>query len=508
MAGATNCATFCFLAVPAAKLAHTPTATPHKFRLKPRLVSSTSTPFPPKPTHRKNHLRAKILKTLAKPFPTTPLPQIETPIPTSPQPEYNDTVSEPPFNEIPTVEEAVDTEELRLSETIGEQGGSVGKFSAKFGLQFAFYSFGALVVCAFLFTGGSSSDEEKGRNVITLRGKEKVFMDKDGNLVYFDESQMEERINEIRAMAREVRESEKQGLDEEVDEESDIEKEIGARLIKLEERLKSKEKKVPGSVVDYFGWFGIGDDELSKSAPSSKVDNGNPSMDMSSSSSLEESRDSGGVDMRDANGGGNLKTMGSGSVHETSQGTSSIDAKQPHESRNMETDNSQLLGIKNKATVKVDKPTSVSSDGSSVHEKRSPVNKVGDRNSMQTDLWWLKLRYVLAILMRGDAEDGGFYSLRISEAGCLEDASYTVAFEDRGDANSFCCLLDSFLEDVYGFSANIVPLSVKDLHDEVKSHSKKVLVVKKRQLKLYTGQPFEEVEMALRSLIVQNQNVA
>lgn len=42
---------------------------------------------------------------------------------------------------------------------------------------------------------------------------------------------------------------------------------------------------------------------------------------------------------------------------------------------------------------------------------------------------------------------------------------------------------------------------LQDLHQAVKSDSKKVIVIRKRQLKLYAGQPFEDVEMALHSLI-------
>lgn len=40
----------------------------------------------------------------------------------------------------------------------------------------------------------------------------------------------------------------------------------------------------------------------------------------------------------------------------------------------------------------------------------------------------------------------------------------------------------------------------QELNEVVSSDNMKVIVVKKGQLKLYAGQPLEEVEMALRSL--------
>lgn len=67
-------------------------------------------------------------------------------------------------------------------------------------------------------------------------------------------------------------------------------------------------------------------------------------------------------------------------------------------------------------------------------------------------------------------EPGGLYTLRVtsrtddlgaSQTDDLGDSSYTVAFEDRGDANNFCYLLESFFEDLGDFSADIVPLSIK-----------------------------------------------
>lgn len=47
---------------------------------------------------------------------------------------------------------------------------------------------------------------------------------------------------------------------------------------------------------------------------------------------------------------------------------------------------------------------------------------------------------------------------------------------------------------------------LQELNEEIISRAKKVVVVKKRQLQLYAGQPLADVEMALRSIIEQDQN--
>lgn len=48
---------------------------------------------------------------------------------------------------------------------------------------------------------------------------------------------------------------------------------------------------------------------------------------------------------------------------------------------------------------------------------------------------------------------------------------------------------------------------LQELHEAVKSHAKKVVVVKKRQLELYAGQPLSDVEIALCSLVEQGQHI-
>lgn len=138
--------------------------------------------------------------------------------------------------------------------------------------------------------------------------------------------------------------------------------------------------------------------------------------------------------------------------------------------------------------------------------KQSVLHKVKDgKSNLENDLWWLDLPYVLAIILcRGSDGEGprGFYSLKVnSELGSGNSSSYTIAFEDRVDATNFCYLLESFFEDLGDFSADVVPLSIKELEERVKSKGVKVIVVRKGQLQLYAGQPLEDVEASLRLIL-------
>lgn len=57
---------------------------------------------------------------------------------------------------------------------------------------------------------------------------------------------------------------------------------------------------------------------------------------------------------------------------------------------------------------------------------------------------------------------GGLYNLKLDTGTHKQnESSYTIAFEDRCDANNFCFLLESFFEDLGDVRADIVPLSVK-----------------------------------------------
>lgn len=119
--------------------------------------------------------------------------------------------------------------------------------------------------------------------------------------------------------------------------------------------------------------------------------------------------------------------------------------------------------------------------------------------------WWLKLPYVLAIFLHRDSDSNGpkgLYSLKMNSP---EDdgtfPSYTIFFQDRSDATNFCYILESFFEDLGDFSADIVPLTIQEVDEAVKSGASKVIVVRKGQLRLYAGQPLSEVEAALCSFL-------
>lgn len=119
--------------------------------------------------------------------------------------------------------------------------------------------------------------------------------------------------------------------------------------------------------------------------------------------------------------------------------------------------------------------------------------------------WWTKLPYVLAILVHRRSDFNGpkgLYCLKM-DSPSEEDASvsYTVVFQDQGDAANFCYLLESFFADLDDFVADVVPLEIHELEEGVRSSAIKVIVVKKGQLQLYAGQPLTEVETVLRTLV-------
>ncbi|KAL4202791.1 hypothetical protein AMTRI_Chr02g222950 [Amborella trichopoda] len=119
----------------------------------------------------------------------------------------------------------------------------------------------------------------------------------------------------------------------------------------------------------------------------------------------------------------------------------------------------------------------------------------------EKDQWWKNLRYVLAIfLYRGADGSKGLYSLKMGHSPIGEGSSHSIMFEDRGDANNFCYLLESFFKDLGDAQAKAVPLTINELDEAVQSGRMNVKVVRKGQLRLYAGQALEEVEKTLRSL--------
>ncbi|KAJ8619525.1 hypothetical protein MRB53_028054 [Persea americana] len=145
--------------------------------------------------------------------------------------------------------------------------------------------------------------------------------------------------------------------------------------------------------------------------------------------------------------------------------------------------------------------------------KNRVSHKVKDSGSdIENNFWWLDLPYVLAILLNRSSDPEaprGLYSLKMKSH--LENegsSSYTIAFEDQGDATNFCFLLESFFEDLGDFSADVVPLSIKELEEGVKSRGMKAIVVRKGQLQLYAGQPLMDVETSLHSILENEVLVA
>ncbi|XP_048235476.1 uncharacterized protein LOC8278727 [Ricinus communis] len=543
--------TFPFLGRP--KIAFT-SPTIRKLRAYPILASRIATAIPSKRIiiNRKNHLRPKILKTLTKPLPqlgpTTelilPVPvPVPVPIPIQLLPE-NDTVVDSP-NEIPgeILEEIDDSEEFRVSEIVaGEKRSTFGRISAKSVLKFCGWLVGVYLLQAILtvWVLGNNNNQER---FDSLGGKSNnAFMNGNNVVAGFDESEMDERISVIRAMARKVREKEKVKRKEGNDEESEIEKEIGARLVKLEKRLNSKrEKLLPDSFMNYLGFSdnneeegGGGDGDGQNGMEVNDIDMKSlmfkkkfkfksPSMNSRSSpkgfSGLRDSGVSSTVNGSASNGKSgesdfgstklekekedSQRDMGSGAVQKISEGSSSTEVTEASTSQDVEKLRSLTKGNR-RTTKKFLGPGSSSVNDSREPGKRPVPNKVaGKQSAMQENFWWLNLPYVLVILMRrgSEVEGPGLYALRTLSQPDDHVDSYTVAFEDRGDANNFCHLLEFYFEGLGDFSADIVPLSVKELYEGVKSGSKKVIVVKKGQLKLYAGQPFGEVEMALFSLL-------
>ncbi|PQM42740.1 uncharacterized protein Pyn_17627 [Prunus yedoensis var. nudiflora] len=559
MAGA-HCATFPFLTPPIRS-----TAKPTK------PILSASIALPSKPTRRKNYLRPKILKTLAEPdpLPRTPLlpeqPLTSPVIPIeSPVTQYeNDSNLERSSDQDDVVAgEGNKVEEFSVSDTTPGYNGIVGKLSAKSVLKFGAYLVGAYLFQAFFtvwLLGNDNPDEGKRKSKSSglSLSKGKVLNTNVGsglsNVVYLDELQLDEKIEEIRAMAREARKQEKKegkgsvGDEDDVIDESSmprnrigIEKEVGERLVKLQNRLNSKREKLQGPYVKDFGKHENSEDENLKEGEGALMFKKKLKFKAEAKSSP---KGFGGLEEHDQN---QRETDFEQSVYETleeepkllqddgnhlDKGTGKMDSgkdigagaiepkngaaqgtRRGRSSEGVKSKKSRELGKKKSRLKKEVQETTIKSgdhvNGSSRHkeaEKEPVPNKVsGNRSKNEIDPWWLDLPYVLVILMRrgSGSEQGGLYTLKFSsQPRNQRDSSYTVAFEDHADANNFCFLLESLFEDLGDFSADIAPLPNKELREAIKSDNMKVIFVKKGQLPLYAGQPFEEVEMALRSLV-------
>nr|XP_023889671.1 uncharacterized protein LOC112001726 [Quercus suber] len=209
------------------------------------------------------------------------------------------------------------------------------------------------------------------------------------------------------------------------------------------------------------------------------------------------------------------KGFGGRFVQKTDSERSSVEVVNSQQSVKFETQHSHKFTNGNEGTASTsDNHAVFSMNGNSKHREVGDeplANKFREKQpNTKSDFWWLRLPHVLAILMRRGSNhegQGGLYTLKIAPEAQEQRNCYTVAFEDRVDASNFCFLLESFFEDLGDFSADVVPLPVKELHEAV-SDGMKVIVVKKRQLQLYAGQPFADVEMALHSLVEGDQSAS
>ncbi|MED6130293.1 hypothetical protein PIB30_000192 [Stylosanthes scabra] len=259
------------------------------------LASSLASWRPSKITRRKNHLRPKILKTLIhKPIvplpPQEPLPPPETatPVPSPESTQENELLSvEVPSEETQgeddaadATEAAEDLEDLQVSESIVKPKDFFGKVSAKDIFKFGGVCFlGAVVyqtILSFFFIMNYDSRPKDGN--LEVNGSEKRNLSLHGNgvgsnvLHVMGQVMREKKIEEIKSLAREARriermekkEEEEEGEEEEeedADYESDddlsyvsspkpgIEREIAARLMKLQNRINGDKHTSAGGVA-------------------------------------------------------------------------------------------------------------------------------------------------------------------------------------------------------------------------------------------------------------------
>lgn len=556
-----------------------------------------------------------MLETLTIPYPNTTLLPQESPLPI----ESHEILQEISFDQTSgesfTIvvgdddktahQNEAESRQFLLSPTSGPakvENGEVGKFSTGSLLKLGLYLVGIFVfqtICAVWVLGSADSDQEheisdseakgsqlganernKGKFLLNFGGK--FFGEKIGNksshAVYLNESELEEKIVEIRAMAKEARESEGKKLknngmnsyleeagggdaDEDVISSirSGIQEEVDTRLLKLQKRLNATREKSPLPLVSHLNKFGkvenrvngdhsdvaelnrtlmfkkkmkfrnassmprndpkgfqpLENSDISKKKKSSSstvdtiVDLPAGNSQQNDSSSLEEDCGRNALSKESSSLQNHGKKLEKGREGKKMGGIVNPEfGNVKRRSSERETKNSQSLTKENQNTVT--KPNAdLSRNGSSNCRKvgSKPVAKGSrDKSSdIKADLWWLHLPCVIAVLMQRGSnheEQGGLYTLKTtSHESDPIDSSYTVAFEDRGDATNFCYLLESFFEELGDFSADIVPLSIKELHEAVKSDGMKVIVVKKGQLQLYAGQPLADVEMAMRSLV-------
>ncbi|KAG7013639.1 hypothetical protein SDJN02_23806, partial [Cucurbita argyrosperma subsp. argyrosperma] len=513
-------------------------------------------------TRRKNHLRIKILKTLTKPLPFTvsPIPpQIdsETPI-VSPEISGPAGVETEVLSPVECCPSSTTTDgESRLSEssdTASLYNFDVANFS--FG---SFVRFGVYLLALFAFQTictvwvldyGNSIKEDKNSDKdlsirsksvkeVLLNGNERIvlgnFGSKTNELVYLDESKMRDKIEEIRLLARKARKEEKYQKPDDLGEGDTegrnvisrarigIDKEIDARLVKLQKRLNSNKDRIPDSPVNFL-FKSENVEEAAKRNDFKDEEERNKSLIYKKKLQF---RNSNGDRMKKPKGfqgfDSNGKKSGSNGKATTRKGANFAgdnkgvkDAKKrvaneiKYSDPKMFEDDSTNLGSEKSVLLQKNDGTNLDLDIKVSSSKKKSSNGAVQGTSSVEISKSQNLKDVI-FMHRGseDEEHGGLFTLRVPSKtqDSEEYTTYTVAFEHHVDANNFCYLLESFFEELDNFTTDVVPLPTKELEKVIKSHTSKMIVVKKGQLQLYAGQPFADVEMALYALVERNENV-
>ncbi|GMH18781.1 hypothetical protein Nepgr_020622 [Nepenthes gracilis] len=529
------------------------------------LKSSVSTQSPSKLTKRKNHLRPKIRKTLTKPhpnplpphqLPNNPVIPIE---PIEPLSEPSIQISSDPVLDN---HNSNSVEEFSASSGAIESNSGVveasnvgpGSFPARTFIRFGLCLVGLFVfqtICAVWILGSADSEDKDGNLKVGSRdGKMGLngnasagkFEIRNGGFVYVDKAEMERKIGEIRKMAREARDREEEKLrandadsnsmgdgdngDGDVEGESSnirsvLVKEVDGRLKTLRKSLNSIREKSTLLKVNSLKKSSEAAEKEKKEAFDA-MEEGEMLMikkkyKFRSLTTSPRDRPKG---FQGSDNGSDLRRKNSDmdAIHQTvrkggaAEDSGLLDQIQKLDKQNRSSGGSDSMlfdkGNETKSATENSSHLQTSSGRSrnKQHTSKQSISRAKDkRSNSDPNLWWLNLPYVLAILMQnGSNNEGmwGLYTLKItSDAVNQKQTSYTVAFEDRIDATNFSFLLESFFEDLQETTIDIVPLSIKELSEAVRSQSMKLIVVKKGQLQLYAGQPLADVEAALRALV-------
>ncbi|KAI4378928.1 hypothetical protein MLD38_016345 [Melastoma candidum] len=527
-----------------------------------RFKLSCCLPVSYKSTRRKNHLRRKILKTLNPRFLPEEIPNPlvrDDPLDDSVAPALPDAGSAPERMNAGDV--VVEGESLQSVEAVKDEfrdeGRFLGEFTAKDVVKFGFWFLGLFVmqtVCAVWVLGKRRREDD--RNDVASEEVGKSVAEKvDASVLYGNGGlnkvvngggvDVEKRIEEIKLMAREARRMEQRGSQDggyegdgegDEDEESSsgrtgIKKEIDARLEKLRKQFKSMQKSAAPTSNGSGHVEGIdGVDSSLMFKRKLKFRNPPPLEESSRPKGFNGGEFRGKSQKKKRSGATVANAIGNSGERESEKIIST-----PKNATRSQISHGQIERAAGDARGKIGENLQKSSqmtaklsgvlpggamDIPSIKSKQMAGTKKVARNQLvdNDDQWWLSLPCVYAILMtRGpDAENpSGLFTLKIfsqddsnddteDEDSDDEGLSYVIAFEHRTDASNFCFLLDSFFEDLGDFGADIVPLLKNDIQEMVREQ-RKIFVARKGQLQLYAGQPFREVEAALKSIIQGNQ---